>query len=881
MQPATSIAGISSGLDTTALIEAIMAIERRPIALLQRRQLSKTSEITAWKSVEAMLLAVQTQAASIKRSSTFNSSILATSSDESYLTATAGPNAAFGTYNLAVDQLAQNHQVASAAYADSDESSFGTGNIQISVGNTTSTITIASGQDTLEGIRDAINDAGIDVVASIIDTGADTYSKQLILTSSETGADNTISFTNGLSGGQETLSFTAPGDANASAWIGSSTAGISTPGNYSGSRANTYTFTVGTLADAVIGSPDLSGWTSSNPTMGGTYTGTEDKTYEFQVVNGGTIGTDVIEIVLSDGETAETITLDTDYAGEAISIGSEGVTLAFDTPGVFTADETFSVDLESRFGLVGSDTADVTVAWEDLYGNSGSFDLDAGYTTGDAIDLGDGLQVAFDGGAVDENDVFTIDVSPGSGINTIQQAQDAIVQFGSDSGGGNPIQISSATNQITTLIEGVTIDLHQADAAESIQLTISRDNSGIVDEVQAFVDRYNDLIAFLDAQFSYDPELDQGGVLLGDSSLISLQSAVRSLVTGVQDEVGGDLQTLAQVGIRSGNDGRLSLDQTIFKSKLADDYDAVVALFAELGTATDSDIRFVSSTSDTVSEGTGYRVEVTRAATHAEEEGDTIEVSASNPLAIDVAHKKLRFSVNGVDTGIFNLEEGSYTSGDDLAAMVERSLYSESSLGAQDVEVVWEEDSGDPDQGQLVIRSLRWGTESTIEMNSAPSGANNLLGLDQSGSTSGTNVQGRINGTTATGQGRVLTSTTGDSQGLAIEVLLTAAELSAQGTNQGHVAFTRGMGFRLDELITEYTEKDGLVAGRISSLQTQIDLFANQVEDMEERMVKRERTLTAQFVAMESAMGLLQSQSSFLTAQLSSLQNLNTAIARR
>ncbi len=878
MSPTTSVSGLASGLDTAAIITAIMDVERRPIALLQSRQFTKTNQLTAWKSIEALILGVQTQAAIIQKSSTFESAISALSSDDTILTATAESNAAFGTYNLTVNQLAQNHQIASVGYDDSDTTSFGSGTIQISVGDSTESVAIESGQDTLEGVRDAINAAGINVTASIIDTGETSYNKQLILTSSETGADNTISVTSSLTGGQESLSFTAPGSSVASAWSANSTATIGTPGAYYGTRANSYTFTVGTLADSVIGSPDLDDWTGATPTMGGTYTGSKDKTYEFYVAQGGTLGTDTIELTLSDGENVETVTIGPTYDGSPISVGTEGVTLTLPTTGSIVAGETFTVDLETGQGLVGSDSQDVLVDWTDLYGNSGQFNLNASYTAGDPIDLGDGLQVSFDAASVEEGDQFTLAVTPGSGVNTIQDAQDAIVQFGS---GGTPIEVRSATNQLTTLIEGVTVDLHSADEETTISLEIERDDTGIEGDIQSFVDRYNDLIQLINDQFKYDQELDQAGVLMADSSLIALQSQVRSMVTGVQPEMSGDIRTLAQVGIRSGNDGKLSFDTSIFQSKLDDDFDGVVALFSELGSSTDGDIRFVSSTTDTVSEATGYRIEVTQAATHGEQSGEDIEVSVANPVTIDVAHLKMRLTIDGKDSGIFNLEEGTYNSGEDLAEMVERSLYEETSFGAQDVEVVWEEDSLNPDEGALVIRSLTWGADSTVQIGSPPSSANDRLGLGSTGVSSGQNVQGRINGQLAIGTGRLLTSQNGASKGLAVEVLLTDEELGTQGTDQGHVSFTRGMGFRLNELIEGYTSATGLVGGRISSLQSQIDVLADQIESMEDRLVDREASLVAQFVAMETAISAFQTQGAFLNSQLAGLQNLNTAIAKR
>ncbi|HHF09060.1 MAG TPA: hypothetical protein ENL28_00425, partial [Candidatus Atribacteria bacterium] len=126
-------------------------------------------------------------------------------SDESILTATATSSAVTGTYLLRVEQLAYAHQIAtSSSYADYDTTTFGEGTITIQVGTGASVeITIDSSNNTLEGIKNAINKSGAGVTASIVNT-TDGY--KLLLSSKQTGLEGAITVTSDLSGGEATLS---------------------------------------------------------------------------------------------------------------------------------------------------------------------------------------------------------------------------------------------------------------------------------------------------------------------------------------------------------------------------------------------------------------------------------------------------------------------------------------------------------------------------------------------------------------------------------------------------------------------------------------------------------------------------------------------------
>jgi len=111
-------------------------------------------------------------------------------------------------------QLAQAHKMSSAGFADANTTSTGAAGImQIDVGSNSFTVDIDGSNDTLNGVRDAINNAaGNDnlVTASIInvDDGVGGTESRLILTSNNTGTTNAITLSDNSGNVASTLAAT-------------------------------------------------------------------------------------------------------------------------------------------------------------------------------------------------------------------------------------------------------------------------------------------------------------------------------------------------------------------------------------------------------------------------------------------------------------------------------------------------------------------------------------------------------------------------------------------------------------------------------------------------------------------------------------------------
>jgi flagellar hook-associated protein 2 len=184
------ITGIGSGMDIDAIVNAMVTAEKAP----KQNQLSKlesrtTTQLTSLGQLKGAISGFQTALVALNSPSQFLART-ASSSDAKVLTATASQSAPSGVYQVEVTQLASSSKVALAAMPPGDDEKLSTGTLSIKVGATSVLdVVVDSSNNTLAGIRDAINKAAAGVSASIV---TDDQGSRLVLTSSKQGDGNDI-----------------------------------------------------------------------------------------------------------------------------------------------------------------------------------------------------------------------------------------------------------------------------------------------------------------------------------------------------------------------------------------------------------------------------------------------------------------------------------------------------------------------------------------------------------------------------------------------------------------------------------------------------------------------------------------------------------------
>jgi flagellar hook-associated protein 2 len=192
--------GLATGIDTESIITELMKIERFPIDRLKKDQAYYNNRLDAFSQLDGKLKGFLEKAEAIDTRAELSSPSV-NSSSEDYVSVTADSKAQLGSYQLTVVDLAQQQKDVSQGYVDKGASTFGTGNLSLTVAGVANTITIDATNNSLEGIAQAINDAELGIGATVINDGTDTPYR-LVLTGES--VSNTFSLdTSGLSGGTD------------------------------------------------------------------------------------------------------------------------------------------------------------------------------------------------------------------------------------------------------------------------------------------------------------------------------------------------------------------------------------------------------------------------------------------------------------------------------------------------------------------------------------------------------------------------------------------------------------------------------------------------------------------------------------------------------
>lgn len=184
---AINFSGLASGIDTDSIVKQIMELERAPINRLETRKTQATERLNAFSQFKSRLDDLKSAASNLSLTSQVRTTKVSLSSEDA-LTANSS-NAALGSYDISVGQLAQVQKTVSDGFSSNLDSILGTGKItvngvDIAVGSTNnSLVTLA------ESINAVSGQTGVSVSIINDGTAADPYHMVF------TGKDASTSFT--------------------------------------------------------------------------------------------------------------------------------------------------------------------------------------------------------------------------------------------------------------------------------------------------------------------------------------------------------------------------------------------------------------------------------------------------------------------------------------------------------------------------------------------------------------------------------------------------------------------------------------------------------------------------------------------------------------
>lgn len=188
---AVSSLGVGSNLELDKLLDNLSAAERTRLTPISNQQSANNARLSAYGALKSTLESFQSANNALNNGDLFKS--VSASSNTEAISVIASPGSATGVYEIKVSQLARAQTLATRK-VDSSQRQLGETDspsrvLHISQGGKTLDITLSAQQTSLSGIRDAINNAGTGISASIIKVDDSEY--RLTLTT-ETGAANAL-----------------------------------------------------------------------------------------------------------------------------------------------------------------------------------------------------------------------------------------------------------------------------------------------------------------------------------------------------------------------------------------------------------------------------------------------------------------------------------------------------------------------------------------------------------------------------------------------------------------------------------------------------------------------------------------------------------------
>lgn len=253
---------------------------------------------------------------------------------------------------------------------------------------------------------------------------------------------------------------------------------------------------------------------------------------------------------------------------------------------VGSGEMTFTINGESFSVAIADDAnslADIRDAVNTASDNSG--------VTASIINDQDGAHLVFSATKTGVENAVNIAVSNGASGDLSQLAYDTNlgVQLSSMSEKAEALDSiviidgftqTSANTKIEGMIEGVSLDLKKALPGESLSLKVQLDTKSIKTAVEGFVSNYNSLMTTINDLTAYNAESKTAGLLQGDSATRNIANQLRKEMGSIVGGLDTELDSLAELGITTGDKNKLVIDSTKFADVISSDFDKLSGIFS-------------------------------------------------------------------------------------------------------------------------------------------------------------------------------------------------------------------------------------------------------------------------------------------------------------
>jgi len=207
-----AVFGINSNLDTQDIINKMVSLEARSMDLVEAKKIIEEQKLASFQELKNRLQTFKSVVTTLNTKSRFivNKSVFSNNSfsdSNKVVDITTTSSASSGTYSLIVNNLATESKLITSGHAETT-TSIASGTVTIVIGSSaSSTVTIDSTNNTLDGLRLAINNLGLNVKASFLNDGNATNPYRLLISGTQTGSSGTVTMSTNITSGTVTMGF--------------------------------------------------------------------------------------------------------------------------------------------------------------------------------------------------------------------------------------------------------------------------------------------------------------------------------------------------------------------------------------------------------------------------------------------------------------------------------------------------------------------------------------------------------------------------------------------------------------------------------------------------------------------------------------------------
>lgn len=604
-----TLPGLTSGIDTSALIQQLMTVESRRLATYQLKRNSYTSQKTALDSIRTKVASLKSATSALSDVSTLN--IFSTStSDNDILTISASSDANPGSHSIEVNQLATTETWIQDASTFSYKTDFvGSGTFIYTYNHQARAINTIADETTLQDLVNLINNDTNNpgVTASLLLHGGKYH---IMLSGRDAGEDYQISVDSKYT----------------EVW--KSAASLTDDGANAGLTTKITELDQFTLNEGILGGEKIT-------ISGKNHFGTTLADKEINITENTTIG-QLIDTINEQFDGVATAKLvngkiwltdhnpdsseleisftydngdgDTELNLPAMAVSTEGAGSPSVLPlGSFSKTKTAQSSKIKVDGFPTSASSEVQKLTTGSTATGGTFRLTYnGQTTGEivynasTVDIQTALEalsgvnpgdIVVEGDRLSENSTgytsFTFLSSAGDAKMISIDATDlsfsgASTAIITETVKGNNGYLERNSNSISDALSGITLNLKDVTETDKpVKITISRNTTSVSQKITVIAATYNDLINEIKLKTAYDSSAKKMGILSNDMALSYINTQSRDPFIGIASGFISTIDNFVQasdIGLTFDGEGKMEFDTNKFNEAINDDFNGVLNL---------------------------------------------------------------------------------------------------------------------------------------------------------------------------------------------------------------------------------------------------------------------------------------------------------------